>query len=555
MHSGIPIVVIIATSKGRTELLLNRSLRSVYQQEEANPKIIIVDDNPASESSEYSKEFERIKDGVRELRESMLRNRYIPQHTSYGPDSQGFDELFPTVVLRNTRTIGHSGTGSWNTAIDYLKKSKTSKDFYVAILDDDDEYKSRHLFNCLESVSLCKERPAAVFSPLIWKDQSGENVHSIKREMLTQKEFFVGNPGVQGSNLFLRFDIVTGVNGFDENLSSATDRDIMIRILDYLDSHGENQIIITKVPTVIHYADGNDRVTANKQQKKEGLDAFYRKYRGRFSKEDFQRSLERASILFGYQCNEGTIVIGMPLRDGAKTVKRSIESVLNQKGLRRNLLLLIVNDGSSDGWEEEIKTLLEDPRLIVAQADLGSSHMVRNFIHEYVKQHIPTADYIGRLDADDRIVEEFALSKIEERMDLHDPDVIIAGNKLSMDGKIIDRINYADRRLLQPEFLQEKLFQMSKGKPEGELPSCNVFVKPSVPITYREMESAEDHWYTVDLLLQNERLNIHIAEDLLFALYSLDGNVTKMNRKNGSYAQSRKKLHEYYVSYSTRRGS
>ena len=73
MQSGIPIVVIIATSKERTELLLNRSLQSVYQQEEGNPTIIIVDDNYVPEGSKHSVEYSRIAEGVRELRERIVK--------------------------------------------------------------------------------------------------------------------------------------------------------------------------------------------------------------------------------------------------------------------------------------------------------------------------------------------------------------------------------------------------------------------------------------------------------------------------------------------------
>ena len=547
MQSGIPIVVIIATSKERTELLLNRSLPSVYQQEEVNPTIIIVDDNHVPEGSKHSFEFSRIAEGIRELREQKLKPQYDLQYHPSQSSPPHFNDYFPTHVLKNTHTVGHSGTGAWNTAIQHLKEKKPTNDRYVAILDDDDEYLPDHLANCMRSVSSCPEHPAAVFSPLIWKDRAGETVLSIDQKRITQQEFFIGNPGVQGSNLFLRFDVLTGVNGFDENLYSATDRDLMIRILDHLGSDEKDQIIIREDPTVIHHADGGDRVTADMVQKKKGLDALYRKYRNRFSKEDFQQSLERAASLFGYEYTTGSIVIGMPLHNSAKTVKQALDSILNQRGIRRDLLVLIVNDGSSDDWEKSIQEYRDDSRILVVNVNLGRSYKVRNFILEYVRDNIPRADYIGRLDADDRLVDELTISKIEERMDLHDPDVIIAGNKLSMSEKILKRINYADCRLLNSPFLEKKLNQMWRGMPEGELPSCNVFVKPSVPIRYREMDSAEDHWYTVDLLLHEDRLNIHIAEDLLYAVYSLDGNATKMNRKNGAYALSRKMLHEFYV--------
>ena len=245
--------------------------------------------------------------------------------------------------------------------------------------------------------------------------------------------------------------------------------------------------------------------------------------------------------------NESKIVIGMPLRNGAKTIERAVRSVLGQKGLRRGLVLLIINDGSTDDWKGAIAEYLSDPRLIMVDVDLGSSYAVRNHIHEYVRNNMPDADYIGRLDADDRIVDEFTLFKIEKIMDLADPDVIIAGNRLSIEGNTIERTNHADERLLSNKYLKKRLYLMSKGIPEGELPSCNTFIKPSVDISYKKRDSAEDHWFTVDLLLNQDRYKIHTAKNLLYAVYSLDGEITKRNRKNGVYLQSRKELLEYYL--------
>lgn len=559
-QSHFPIVVIIATSMGRTELLLNRSLRSVYEQEHVNPKVVIVDDNPVPEGMEYSREFKVIKNVIKKLRETVLRPRFEVLGTESKNTDIIFEDYFQTILLKNSRTKGHSGTGAWNTAIYHLNSFMKDQLFYITFLDDDDEYKPGYLSHCQDSIHSSKETPAAVFTPITWRGEGFEEVHHVDENRLTQKEFFIGNPGVQGSNMCFRSDILIGLGGFDENLYSTTDRDLMIRFLDYLNEkyqeHTEKGLIIVlKEPLVVHHAYRKDRITNNKQKKKIGLDLFYRKYRTRFSRDDFERSLERASRLFGYEFNYGKIVIGMPLKNRATIVKQAVESVLGQIGLRRDLVLLIVNDGSSDDWQGELEEYLSDPRMMIVDVDLGKSYAVRNFIHDFVRNNIPDADYIGRLDTDDRLVDEITLSKIEERMDQYNPDVIIAGNKLSLGGKIIERTNHADVRLLRREFLKEKLFQMSKGIPEGELPSCNIFIKPSVDLSYKEKESAEDHWFTVDLLLKKDRLNIHIAEDLLYAIYSLDGETTKANRKSGVYSRSRKELYEYYLSRSEPEGT
>ena len=49
---------------------------------------------------------------------------------------------------------------------------------------------------------------------------------------LSPHDFLVGNPGVQGSNLFVTLEALMAAGGFDEALPSCTDRDLMIRLLE-----------------------------------------------------------------------------------------------------------------------------------------------------------------------------------------------------------------------------------------------------------------------------------------------------------------------------------
>ncbi len=242
-----------------------------------------------------------------------------------------------------------------------------------------------------------------------------------------------------------------------------------------------------------------------------------------------------------------TIVIGMPLKNGALTLKRAVKSVLNQKKLKRNIILIIVNDNSTDNWEKEIQEYMYDSRIVIENVNFGKSYKVRNYLHSYIRENFPNTDYIGRLDADDYIVDETTLSEIEIIMDKYNPDVVMSGNKLSINNKIIDRVNIADKKLLDFNFLKQKLEQMSKGNSDGELPSCNTFIKPSVFVDYKEIESAEDHWFTVDLLLNKDKYKIHIADKILYSVYSLSGSLTNNNRSKNKYIQSRKLLLQYFL--------
>lgn len=296
-----PIAVVIATSKGRTDLLVNRSLKSVYTQEGVNPlEVVIVDDNPVPPGREFSEEYTKIKEGIDILRKNILEKTY----RAYKRENKevSFDRFFKTTLLKNVRTHGHSGTGAWNTAIYYLAKKYPQNELFVAILDDDDEYKEGYLRECSMIIKEEGRRIAAIFPYIQWISKEKIMVFRFSEEDLNPRAFFIGNPGVQGSNMCIRLDLLANIGGFDENLHSATDRDIMIRLLSFIrDNMPYLKIKVIPKVMVLHYADQPDRVTNNKKLKKLGLDTFYSKWKDCFPHDDFIKSLERARRLFGYE--------------------------------------------------------------------------------------------------------------------------------------------------------------------------------------------------------------------------------------------------------------
>jgi glycosyltransferase involved in cell wall biosynthesis len=234
----------------------------------------------------------------------------------------------------------------------------------------------------------------------------------------------------------------------------------------------------------------------------------------------------------------------MPLHNGGKTIRRAVLSVVNQKNVKRNLILVIGNDNSTDDWLQEIGDLISE-KIIILNLTGGTSYLVRNEINDYILQSIENVAYIGRLDADDELADEFVISKLEQIVEKNSPDAIIAGNYLRVNDTIIERINGADKSLLDKSMLLDRLYRMSLGIPDAELPSCNTFIKPECMISYPSKESAEDHWFTVALLLKSNTLQIYVAEDFLYSIYSLSGSLTNSNRKKDRYISSRKELYEY----------
>ena len=260
------LVVLIATAD-RPRLLLNRALRSVHRHSVAPNRIIVVDDSKTSSSQK--------------LNERYLR-RYAPS----------------VEYLRNRRTPGLSG--SLNSGLDHcLRYSRTSADkVYVAVLDDDDEWESDHLEAC-HQVTLSEECTMVV-SGLIRHDRENPegHCHTIPTR-LDPRELFIRGQHIQGSNLFLRLDLVLQAGCFDERLPSCTDRDLCLRLALLPNLRFGS----TGRHTVHHHADeGRERLSCPRSEAKlTGLTRFWRKHADRFDLEAQEEARERAFRLFGWR--------------------------------------------------------------------------------------------------------------------------------------------------------------------------------------------------------------------------------------------------------------
>lgn len=500
--------------------MINRSLLSVYSQvgiKKSEWSVIVVDDNRGTS------EFIEIQKQVKLLRTKL----------NLSPTE------FSTTIIRNKRTQFMSGTGAWNTGI--YESHVNSPDGFVSILDDDDEYLPNHLSEC---VSVVKTDSVAVFQRLIWynEDKSTTDVDLTKRS-LTPENFFIGNPGVQGSNMFFKTQSLIEIDCFDETLPNTTDRDLMIR---FLWKNNLNNIEVIEQVGVWHYNHKRQKVNNDILKKQEGLDLFYKKFKTHFSEKDYQKSLIRAKKYFNYTPSE-QIVICMALKNAEKTVEKAVLSVLKQTNTKREIVLLIGNDNSTDNSETILKEIVsQNPSIVLLNVRFGKAYLIRNYLNKYARKNYPNCVLIGRLDADDVIYNEKTISQIEKLYDETNFDVFMCGNKQVKNGEILEWENKPSKKLLQEEYLLSQLFEMTKRNPKAELPSCNTFIKPFIKTEYPDKLSAEDHWFTVLLLLQKEKLNIQIDENLIYSVYSLGGNTTNNNKKADVYKESRKELYEFF---------
>ncbi|WP_462167640.1 glycosyltransferase family 2 protein [Pseudoalteromonas sp. GB43] len=262
------VAAIIAT-KNRSDLLKNRALHSILNQSRLPDYLIVVDDSPEN---------------------VQQQNRYIVESLALSNCHKQY--------LINQRTQGASG--AWNTAVDYLcaQQGKYFDSLFLAFLDDDDEWHSDYLERCLATASMknCNMVAAGFYR---YESNDQPPIESLPPTFLDEDLFLRGNPGIQGSNLFLSLDIMLMAGCFDEHLVSSTDRDLCIRLCEIgsLQYHSIDEVLLN------HYADScRQRLsTPNSPSKQNGLSAFWQKYNGRMNNTQHDAFLKRAQNLFNWQ--------------------------------------------------------------------------------------------------------------------------------------------------------------------------------------------------------------------------------------------------------------
>ncbi len=267
-----PQIAVVIATKDRTDLLARRALCSVASQSRIPDRLVVVDDSNES---------------------SRPANRDIVARLSLN-DCQ-------VVYLENDRTPGASG--SWNTALEFLLcQVDDPASLFVAGLDDDDAWAPDYLERC--NAQAQTHRLDMVASDLFRIETlDGAPLMNEAPESLRADDFLIGNPGVQGSNLFVRLSVLLAAGQFDEALRSTTDRDLCIRISDM----GTVRYGRLPVALVHHFAESSrPRLSARgSEDKLRGLSAFWRKHAGRMTPLQRETCRQRARKLFDW-CPEAS---------------------------------------------------------------------------------------------------------------------------------------------------------------------------------------------------------------------------------------------------------
>ena len=259
------VAVLIATCD-RPSLLAQRSLTSVQSQTQRPDFLVVVDDSAPPIRPDN-------RNIVNDLRLGGARIVYIA----------------------NTRTRGASG--AWNTGIEWLRRhAGEPRSLFVAVLDDDDEWEPDHLLLCAQAVTT---RHLDMVAPAIIRISTGQPDRTqLPPENLDPALFLVGNPHIQGSNLFVRLSAILEAGAFDESLTSSTDRDLCIRLADL----GNVRYAPIQSSTVRHHAETyRPRLSSpSGDPKKLGLDRFWAKWSGRMTDSQQNACLQRSQSLFGW---------------------------------------------------------------------------------------------------------------------------------------------------------------------------------------------------------------------------------------------------------------
>ena len=260
------MAVLVATTH-RTDLLGRRALLSIKNQSWLSARVIIVDDSHEEAAAERA--------------ERLVRG--------WQPADMDVD------FLRNRRTKG--AAGAWNSGLDHLLRTcDDPRRLYVAILDAADQWDSHHLHRCM---AVAEERGLDMVAARFWRiEDSDEPLLVVPPPSLDIVSFLVGNPGIQGSNLVCRLNVLLEAGLFDESLPSCIDRDLCIRIAELPGVRYGT----TAEPTVYHFAcKSRSRLsTLGSPAKIKGLDQFFRKYSGRMSDAEREAFRTRADRLFGW---------------------------------------------------------------------------------------------------------------------------------------------------------------------------------------------------------------------------------------------------------------
>ncbi|HGF5098632.1 TPA: glycosyltransferase [Vibrio parahaemolyticus] len=240
--------------------------------------------------------------------------------------------------------------------------------------------------------------------------------------------------------------------------------------------------------------------------------------------------------------NSAEVMLAIAHKNHPQDLVRALNSAINQTLIQNQIARIVVLDDSSDmNWPSETNALLHHPSVTLLRAECGSPARARNLLLDWADKQ-PSIKWVARLDADDELFASDSLEGLWNSVRNTDKKAAIGSNKLRKDGVILSDDNIASQMKLSDHFnLAGFIENFASGKQQRELPSCNLLLRTNLGIRYPNIRSAEDHWLVTKLLMLNPS-NVAICPYPIYAIYSLDGEDTKLNKSNKIWSDQRNRL-------------
>jgi hypothetical protein len=236
------------------------------------------------------------------------------------------------------------------------------------------------------------------------------------------------------------------------------------------------------------------------------------------------------------------VIIAISTLPGTKELYSCLHSVSMQKCDWKGIGVVILQDQAYCKTAPSFKL----PEQIVNRtwyltANCGSAALSRNTILEYVETNIPEAEWVARLDYDDRFTSSDSLNAMIESASGNSCKCVIGSNRvMDSDYKCV-KLNYATNALLNYSNVIDLLEKMSRGVAENELPSCNLLLATHSGLKYPEVSGAEDHWLVADLLI-NHYEDVTLLTEPFYTDYRINGFATQNRKSEERYFKDRLKL-------------
>jgi hypothetical protein len=198
-------------------------------------------------------------------------------------------EAYGYLHLQNSRTNNYAG--GLNTGVEEIIKSLgIDEEIYFASLDDDDVWLPAYL----QTIEVANTADFDLLAAQLHRKSDTEDQVLTLPATLRVDDFLAGNPGISGSNTFIRLQTLLQAGAFDEAMPATVDRDFMVRVLLQ-----EPRYKVIGLQLVIQYVDEyRPRLTTSGEKKAESLVRFHHKYRALMGAEVLRQFLDRAHNLF-----------------------------------------------------------------------------------------------------------------------------------------------------------------------------------------------------------------------------------------------------------------